>query len=247
MDTKPGKLSPKTLGPGTASTVMLIWMLSVKWLVKALAAASQEALAAAAFGAEIRAEVGRKSGRDDQKAPPLGDTHIALTAPFATLLQPARGWPGALRQAHSSSWLTIRACERKNTQCRPFINHLFRSRSLVLVALWASRPRARLGAGLVVVERPRWRSLVSVALWASRSRACLGAGLVVVERRRWRSLVSVVLWASRPRACLGAGLVVVERPRWRSPVLFAFQTSRLQAVSVLDWLWPRTCRRLVYP
>ena len=110
-----------------------------------------------------------------------------------------------------------------------FIKQSLRWRSLVSVALLASRPRARLAAGLVVVGRPRWRSLVSVALLASRPRARLAAGLVVVGRPRWRSLVSVALLASRPRARLAAGLVVVGRPRWRSLVSVALLASRPRA------------------
>ena len=48
MDRRLAKLSPKTFVPGTASTVMLMLMSSVKLLVKIWAAATQAALAAAA-------------------------------------------------------------------------------------------------------------------------------------------------------------------------------------------------------
>ena len=43
------ELLPKTLVPATASTVMLMLILSEKWLVKTWAAATQAALAAVAF------------------------------------------------------------------------------------------------------------------------------------------------------------------------------------------------------
>lgn len=48
MDSRLAKLSPKTFVPGTASTVMLMLMSSMKLLVKTWAAATQAASAAAA-------------------------------------------------------------------------------------------------------------------------------------------------------------------------------------------------------
>ena len=49
MEIRDVLLSPNTLVPATASTVMLMWMSSEKLLVKISAAAAQAALAAAAF------------------------------------------------------------------------------------------------------------------------------------------------------------------------------------------------------
>ena len=49
MDRRDVKLWPKTFVPATASTVMLMLMLSEKWVVKTWDAATQAALAAVAL------------------------------------------------------------------------------------------------------------------------------------------------------------------------------------------------------
>ena len=71
MDTVAGKLSPRAFVPGSASTVMLMWMSSEKWLVKTSAAAYPGSLCRCCVRAEIRVEVGRKRGSNDQNDLPL--------------------------------------------------------------------------------------------------------------------------------------------------------------------------------
>ena len=63
-------LSESTWRPGTASTVMLMWMLSENASVKTSAAAIHACLCRCCVDAEIRVEPGRKRGSNDQTISP---------------------------------------------------------------------------------------------------------------------------------------------------------------------------------
>ena len=110
-----------------------------------------------------------------------------------------------------------------------------RWRALFLLRFGPRRP-ARLGAGLVVVERPRWRSLVSVALRTSPAQARLGVGLVVVERPRWRSLVLLRFGPRRPVEAV-LGWLWSGDPGGEALFLLRFGPRRPRRVWVLGWLW----------